>query len=99
MIFFTPDPVVATESLFSAGAAYSSAVDGRSKRNLGRLIDDDSFGGDNEDDNKGPSSDAMVGASKEAGFSNNLVAQEETAPSSITMVKGSNGDESFQENP
>ena len=93
VIFFTSDPVTTTETLFSAGAS-SSVMDGRSKRNLGRLIDDDSFAGDNEDDNKDLSDETMANACKEA----DLFSSEESTRPSISMVKGSNGDEPFQEN-
>lgn len=101
MIFFTADPVAATDTLFSCAAApYSSAVADHGRetvRNLGRLIDDDSFVGDDEDEDTGPSSEVIVDSGKEAEPTKDISAQEITT-SSITIVKGSNGVDSFQEN-
>ena len=72
--------------------------DVRSKRNLGRLIDDDSFAGDSSEDVEKGSSSVTDDAGKEAGHLNELAAQKETTTHSITIVKeGSSGD-SFLDN-
>lgn len=95
LIFFTADPVAATESLLSR----ATSQDVRSKRNLGRLIDDDSFAGDSSEDvEKGGSSSVTDDAGKEAEPSKELDVQEETTPHSITMVKGGSSGDSFLDN-
>ena len=94
LIFFTADPVAATESLLSR----ATSQDVRSKRNLGRLIDDDSFAGDSSEDAEKGLSSITDDAGKEAEPPNELAAQKETTPHSITMVKGGSSGDSFLDN-